>query len=179
MGQKIEQLRRLAAVGYEKQNVVLNLVSMATRQMQPMKLAARPRLLSVATVFMPTRPLLPTPQTVTLPPAACEVVMQSTAPSRPFLASGSVWYSRLTCESAVASMESTLVARSRIVVDSGSYMVVGGVVIIRWRLHGLGEVCILTKRGREMSSLGEKVGGIQVYMVMTREAACNRICLGI
>lgn len=47
-------------------------------------------------------------------------------------------------------MDRTRVARSRMDIDSGSWMVDGGVIVIRWRLHGLGEaeVCMLVEASK-------------------------------
>ena len=116
MREKVDQFGGLAAVRDEEQDVVLDsVVSMLCREsekdeptsrMSPrspwaasaacMKLAAMLKLFSVATVFLPTRPLLPTPQTITFPPSAWDLVMHSTAPRSPSLACGSVWYNLVT-----------------------------------------------------------------------------------
>jgi hypothetical protein len=104
-----------------------------------------PRLFIVATILRPTRPLLPTPHIISLPPASFDVFMTSTACSRPSRAIWSDSYKMVTCESAVAAVERTLTARDSNRVPSGSVAVNGGVSgcvsePARFRLRDEGDV---------------------------------------
>ena len=135
-----------------------------------MKLAPTPKLLSVATVFAPTSPLLPTPQTMTFPPAFCDLTMHSTALKSPSRALGSVWYNLVMFERAVAWTDKMFVALSRILVPSGSWIVVGGVTVadMRMRLQGLGDSMVsIARRSRGEDGMciyeveGKQVTGIR------------------
>jgi len=92
-----------------------------------MKELAIPRLFIVATIFRPTSPLLPTPHIMSLPPASLTFVTTSTAFKSPSWATGSDWYSIVTCDSAVAAVERTFTARESRRVPSGSVAESGGV----------------------------------------------------
>lgn len=86
-----------------------------------------PKLFMLATVFLPTSPLLPTPQMSSLPPASLMFLMYSTARTRPSRAIGSDWYRMVTWERAVAAVDKTWTAQDRRLAPSGSSTVTGGV----------------------------------------------------
>lgn len=137
----------LARVGYEHDCVVLFPVSIGlvaqalesrlTFLMSPrspcsasaacMKELAIPRLFMVATILRPTSPLFPTPHIMSLPPVWLTFVRTSTARRRPSRATWSDSYKKVTCDRAVAAVESTLTARDRRRDPSGSFAASGGV----------------------------------------------------
>jgi len=86
-----------------------------------------PRLFIVATILRPTKPLLPTPHIMSLPPVWLVFVMTSTAWRRPSRATWSDSYRKVTCESAVAAVERTWTARERRRDPSESLAANGGV----------------------------------------------------
>lgn len=88
---------------------------------------ARPKLFIVATIFIPTSPLLPTPHMISLPLFSLTTLTHSTARRRPHFAVGSVSYSLETLERAVASVASTCTARLSTSAPSGSSTASGGV----------------------------------------------------
>lgn len=88
---------------------------------------AMPRLFIVATIFRPTRPLLPTPHMMSFPPASLTCVMTSTLRTSPSCAAASVSYSNVTCDNAVAAVDKTFTARETRRAPSESVAVRGGV----------------------------------------------------
>ena len=88
---------------------------------------AIPRLFMVATILRPTKPLFPTPHIMSLPPVWLTFVKTSTARRRPSRTTWSDSYKKVTCDRAVAAVESTLTARERRRDPSGSFAASGGV----------------------------------------------------
>lgn len=88
---------------------------------------AMPRLFIVATIFRPTRPLLPTPHIMSLPPASFTRVIISTLRTSASCAAASVSYSSVTCDNAVAAVDKTFTARETRRTPSESAAVRGGV----------------------------------------------------
>jgi hypothetical protein len=66
-----------------------------------------PKLFIVATIFIPTYALFPTPHIISLLRVPHEATIASTALKKPALAVGSVWYNRETKDRAVASVVKT------------------------------------------------------------------------